>query len=170
MSSGVGRRCGSDLALLWLRHSLAATALTRPLAWDPPYAVGTAFKRQKKKKNYFRIAKNNRTSIYWNWLQLGRTLIFPVWVLLYNDTLYALGTALPMTIKNSRKGRIFISLWSIHQMSWVSGRCPLLGDWCKLQWKTKSPCQSSGKKSPIKKWPLTHSQYHTSKARNNRYF
>ena len=41
---------GSDLALLWLWHRLAATALIRPLAWEPPYAVGEALKIQKKKK------------------------------------------------------------------------------------------------------------------------
>ena len=50
MSCGVGHRCGSDLALLWLWHSPAATALIRPVAWEPPYAVGVALKRQKTKK------------------------------------------------------------------------------------------------------------------------
>ena len=37
-----------DPELLWLR--LAATALTQPLAWEFPYAVGVALKRPKKKK------------------------------------------------------------------------------------------------------------------------
>jgi len=44
---------GSDPALLWLWCRLTATALIRPLAWEPPYAVGAALekaKRQKKKK------------------------------------------------------------------------------------------------------------------------
>ena len=53
MSCGVGRRCGSDPALLWLWRRLAATAPTRPLAWEAPYATGAAqdkAKRQKKKK------------------------------------------------------------------------------------------------------------------------
>ena len=36
--------------LLWLWPRLEATALTRPLAWEPPYAEGEALKRQKKKK------------------------------------------------------------------------------------------------------------------------
>ena len=41
---------------MWLRSGVAvalATALIRPLAWEPPYAVGAAqeiAKRQKKKK------------------------------------------------------------------------------------------------------------------------
>ena len=42
--SGVGCWCSSDLALLWLRYRPVATALIRPLAWEPPYAVGTALK------------------------------------------------------------------------------------------------------------------------------
>ena len=49
----VGHRCGSDLALLWLWCRPAATALIRPLAWDPPYATGAALektKRPEKKK------------------------------------------------------------------------------------------------------------------------
>ena len=41
---------GLDLALLWLWHRLAATALIRPLAWEPPKAVGVALKGQKTKK------------------------------------------------------------------------------------------------------------------------
>ena len=50
MSCGVGRRGGSDPALLWLRCRPAATAPIKPLAWDPPYAMGEALKRKKKKK------------------------------------------------------------------------------------------------------------------------
>ena len=50
MSVGVGHRRRSDLALLWLWHGPVATALTLPLVWEPPYAMGTALKRPKKKK------------------------------------------------------------------------------------------------------------------------
>ena len=46
----VGRRHGLDLALLWLWHRPAARALIRPLAWELPYVVGAALKRQKTKK------------------------------------------------------------------------------------------------------------------------
>jgi len=45
MSSGVGHRRGSDLALLW--HRPAALAPIRPLAWEPPYASGVALKEKK---------------------------------------------------------------------------------------------------------------------------
>ena len=34
MSCGVGRRCGSDSALLWLWSGPAAVALIGPLAWE----------------------------------------------------------------------------------------------------------------------------------------
>ena len=50
LSCGVGRRRGSDLALLWLWHRLAATATIGPVAWEPPYGAGVALERQKKKK------------------------------------------------------------------------------------------------------------------------
>ena len=53
MSCGVGCRRGSDPELLWLWCRLAAVALIRPLAWEPPYAMGAAqemAKRKKKKK------------------------------------------------------------------------------------------------------------------------
>ena len=55
MKCGIGRRCGSDLALLWLWLWPAATAPIRPLAWDPPCAVDAALKGQKTKKNFFLI-------------------------------------------------------------------------------------------------------------------
>ena len=50
MSCGVDCRNGSDVALLWLWCRLAAVAPIQPLAWQPPYATGTAVKRQKTKK------------------------------------------------------------------------------------------------------------------------
>ena len=50
MSCDVSCRCGLDPMLLWLWHRLVATAPIRPLAWEPPCAVGVALKRQKKKK------------------------------------------------------------------------------------------------------------------------
>ena len=49
LSCDVARRCGSDLALMWPWCRLAATVLIRPLAWEPPYALGAALKRQKNK-------------------------------------------------------------------------------------------------------------------------
>ena len=51
MSCGVGSRRGSDLVLLWLWHSLVATAPIQPLAWEPPYAAGAALEKAKRQKN-----------------------------------------------------------------------------------------------------------------------
>ena len=36
--------------LLWLWRRSVATALIRPLAWEPPYAADAALKDKKKKK------------------------------------------------------------------------------------------------------------------------
>ena len=44
----VGNGLGSDATLLWLW--LAAGALIRPLAWEPPYAADVAPKDKKTKK------------------------------------------------------------------------------------------------------------------------
>ena len=49
VSCGIGCRHGSDLALLWLWPRPAVVALIRPLAWEPPYAMGTTLKKRKKK-------------------------------------------------------------------------------------------------------------------------
>ena len=50
MSCGVGHRHSLYLALLWLWCRPAAAALIRPLAWEPPYAMGEALKKTRDKK------------------------------------------------------------------------------------------------------------------------
>ena len=50
MSWGVGHRCGSDLALLWLWCRPVATAPIQLLAWEPPHAAGAAPQKQKTNK------------------------------------------------------------------------------------------------------------------------
>ena len=47
---GIGCRRGSDPALLWLWHKLAAVAPTGPLAWEAPYTTGAGLRSKKKKK------------------------------------------------------------------------------------------------------------------------
>ena len=47
VSCGVACRCGLDPELLWLWCRMEAVAPIRPLAWEPPYALGVALKRQK---------------------------------------------------------------------------------------------------------------------------
>ena len=46
-----------DLELLWLWCRPAATALIGPLAWKPPYAMGTALEDKKTKKKNAWIKK-----------------------------------------------------------------------------------------------------------------
>ena len=61
MSCGVGLRCGSDPEMQWLWRNLAATALIRPIGWEPPNAMGVALekaKRPKKKKNLYGTTKD----------------------------------------------------------------------------------------------------------------
>ena len=50
MSCGVGHRRSLDPALLWLWCRLAATALIRPLAWEPPCAVEATLEKKAKQK------------------------------------------------------------------------------------------------------------------------
>ena len=47
MSCGVGRKPSLDLMLLWM---LAAITLIRPLAWEPPHAMGVGLKTPKNKR------------------------------------------------------------------------------------------------------------------------
>ena len=48
LSSGVGRRHGSDLAVLWLWCRSAAVAPIPPLVWELTYATGAALKIKKR--------------------------------------------------------------------------------------------------------------------------
>jgi len=50
MSCGVGHRCSSDPALLWLWYRLEAVALFQPLAWEFSHATGAALKKKRKKE------------------------------------------------------------------------------------------------------------------------
>ena len=63
MSCGVGRRYGSDPALLWLWCRSAAVALIGPLAWELPYAMGAALKNKQTNKQQKKTAKPTNT---WN--------------------------------------------------------------------------------------------------------
>ena len=47
MSYGTAQECGLDLALLWLWWRLAAAVPIQPLAWELPYAVGVALKKDR---------------------------------------------------------------------------------------------------------------------------
>ena len=55
MSCGLGHRCGSDPALLWLWFRLAAVALIQPLTWELQYAVSVPLKSKNKQTNKQKI-------------------------------------------------------------------------------------------------------------------
>ena len=64
MTCGIGHRCGSDPALLWLWRRQAAPAPTRPLAWKPLYAVGMALKDKKERKKEKKKSKQTIKNEY----------------------------------------------------------------------------------------------------------
>ena len=49
MSCGAGHRLGLDLMLPGLWCWMAAVALIWPIAWEPPYVLDVALKKQEKK-------------------------------------------------------------------------------------------------------------------------
>ena len=59
VSCGVGSRCSSDLALMWLWCRPAAVAPVRLLAWEPPYAEGAVQKKKKAKKKKMKERKKS---------------------------------------------------------------------------------------------------------------
>ena len=63
MSCGVGHRCGSDPALLWLWYRPAAVALIRSLAWELQCAAGVALKSQKNNNNKENKTKKEKKSL-----------------------------------------------------------------------------------------------------------
>ena len=46
VNCGVGCRCSSDPALLWLWHRPAAAAPIQILAWERPYAADVSLKKK----------------------------------------------------------------------------------------------------------------------------
>ena len=68
MSCSVDHRCDLDPLLLWLRHRPATTAPIRPLAWEPPCAMGTALEKTKKKKKEFH---DLNVAVIWIWSKRG---------------------------------------------------------------------------------------------------
>ena len=55
LSCGVGCRCGSDVALLWLWCRLAAVGPMQPLTQELSYTVGVSIKRKKEKRNIYQM-------------------------------------------------------------------------------------------------------------------
>ena len=66
----LGRRLGSDLALLWLLGRPAAVALIRPLAWELLYALGMPLKKKRKKKKVGELDDQSNLILYQNELRV----------------------------------------------------------------------------------------------------
>ena len=72
MSCGVGHGCGWDAMLLWLWCRPAAIAPIEPLAWEPPYAVGIALKRERERERERMYCSRGRkiwSHLLMNWLK-----------------------------------------------------------------------------------------------------
>ena len=69
-SCGVGRRCSSDLALLWLWCRPAAAAPIWPLTWEPPYAAGAALEKAERHKNKKQNKQTKKPG--WKGMEEGR--------------------------------------------------------------------------------------------------
>ena len=90
------RSHSSDLAFLWFWHRPPATAPIRPLAWEPPCAIGVTLdkiKRQKKKKKKRDVGLIQNSTIlnYWCWqnrVVKCINLSLDCWVLKSGSTTY----------------------------------------------------------------------------------
>ena len=95
MNYGVGHRCGSDLALLWLWCRLAAATPIPSLAWESPYAMGVALKRPKKKLftvKYLRIKASSKHILPFTYISVLDSLFLVV-----------LSPLLPVSIPSKRR-------------------------------------------------------------------
>jgi len=101
VSCGVGHRWVLDPTLLWLWQRPAATALIRPLAWEPPCASGAALWRQKTKKK-----KKKK---------------MPLWVLPIQFLIYLIRhlSSFPVTFYSNYGSLAFnpLSVWSLHSLA-----------------------------------------------------
>ena len=150
MSCAVGCRHGSDLALLWLWCRPAATALIRPLAWEPPYAMGAALKRLKTKRKGQQITnagedvEKKGTLLHCWWAcKLVQPLWKAVWRYLrnlnvelpYDPEILLLGIYLDKTCieKDTRTPMFITALFTIVK-TWKQPRCPSTEEWIKKMW------------------------------------
>ena len=145
MSCGVGQRHGSDPALLWQWCRPAATALVRPLAWEPPNATGVALKRQKKK------------GILMLWAQQSLPLAVYSCVLSFcSGTCWVLGEAPRQHKKGLRKASCVCVCWESHNslgLSLAQGEVVSVGfdsiTWCFVTSKTNQRGFQPFSKAPL---------------------
>ena len=68
---GVGCRCSSDLAWLWLWCGPTTAALIPHLAWELPYAAGVALKRKKNTALLLHHKKNEILPFAAMWMEFS---------------------------------------------------------------------------------------------------
>ena len=161
MRCGVGGRCSSDLALLWLWRRSAATAPIGPLAWEPPYAAGVALEKDKQTIKKSPQAANAGEGVEkrgpsctvggnLSWSnhygdQYGGSSRKLKTELLYNVAIPLLGIYPDKTtIQKDTCTHMFIAALFIVAKTWKQPRCPLTDDWIKrcgtyTQWNTTQP-------------------------------
>ena len=86
MSCGIGHRCSSDPTLLQLWHRPVATAPIRPLAWEPPYAMGVAQEKAKRQQQQQkkRLCLEPASSSLNSCPQQGMLLLSPIYTHSYS--------------------------------------------------------------------------------------
>ena len=112
--------------MLWLWHRLMATAPIRPLAWEPPYAVGAALRRQKNKNKINKII---------SWIQLlwktVEQLLKKLKLKLPHDSaILFLGIYPDKTIKRYRLPYFTAALFK-RAKAWKQPHCPSTDEWIK---------------------------------------
>ena len=113
MSCGVGCRCSLGATLLCPWHRLAAVAPIQPLAWEPPYAMSEALKRQKKKRVKTCLLEEGcwNNSFHWNciplWRQNIQSLFFVLWANVYLRFLFSVFLLLILPVAVLFLGRIW---------------------------------------------------------------
>ena len=115
MSCGVGHRHGSDLALLWLWHRLAAVAPMRPLDWEPGNLRMLQVWTSKDKKEKKKKKKKKKQLCHPEIPLLG---IYP------NKASIEKHTCIPVFIE---------ALFTIAR-TWKQPKCPSKDEWIKRMW------------------------------------
>ena len=150
MTCGVGRRHGLDPELPWLWCRPVATAPVRPLAWEPPYALGAALekaKRPKKKsinnKGWRECEEKGTLLCYWWDCKLVQPLWKTVWIFLrklkiglpFDPAILLLGNypEKTMTCKDTCTPMFIEALYAIAK-TWKQPKCPSTKEWIRKMW------------------------------------
>jgi len=174
VSCGVGRRRGSDPALLWLWRRPVATAPIQPLAWEPPYAAEaaqeiatttTTKQQQQKTKKEKRKEKDYSRNHYQDWMNVTAVL----WIKAKETEVISkrkqrqeLYCYLLFVLQGRRNivGQYFLlEIMNLNEYRWVSaGHRKLLQDPQRTVGKPCKKCPGTRRGLPwmVKNWGLNH--------------